>query len=140
MQFLSRGIIKLYLITELLAFGGTVRFIGKVSPILFSGILTGYCNTTADGRCLFEAGPFLTQFLYQAAICTYPENPSNRRLYEHEICIRHCRGLNSQPVRSRVCADLNRAQGRTSLWPSGQVITLLPPEVILCSLSDYRGI
>ena len=41
---------------------------------------------------------FLTQILYQA-ICTQRtrKNPSNRRLYEHGICIRHCQDSNSQP-------------------------------------------
>ena len=52
---------------------------------------------------------FLTQFLCQA-ICTQEprRNPSNRRLNEHGIYIRHCQESNSQPVPSQAGADTTR--------------------------------
>ena len=57
---------------------------------------------------------FLTQFLCQA-ICTQrtPKGPSNRRLNEHGIYIRHCQESNSQPVPSQAGADPTRPQFST---------------------------
>ena len=46
----------------------------------------------------------------------YPENPkdpSNRRLNEHGIYIRHCQESNSQPVPSQAGVDTTRPQWRT---------------------------
>ena len=40
-------------------------------------------------------------------------NPSNRRLNEHGICIRHYKESYSQPVLSQVCTDSTRSQWRT---------------------------
>ena len=45
----------------------------------------------------------------------YPENPSNRRLNEHGIYIRHCQESNSQPVPSQAGVDTTRPQWRNSL-------------------------
>ena len=54
---------------------------------------------------------FKTQFLCQA-ICTQRtrRDPSNRRLNEHGIYIRHCQESNSQPVPSQAGADTTRPQ------------------------------
>ena len=41
-------------------------------------------------------------------------NPSNRRLNEHGIYIRHCHVSNSQPVPSQAGADTTRPQKRDS--------------------------
>ena len=48
--------------------------------------------------------------LLHQTICTQRilKGPSNRRLYEHGICIRHCQDSNSQPVSSQVRADSTR--------------------------------
>ena len=49
----------------------------------------------------------------------YPENsedPSNHRLNEHRIYIRHCQESNSQPVPSQAGADPSRPQWRTFYW------------------------
>ena len=53
----------------------------------------------------------------------YPETrryPSNRRLNEHGIYIRHCQESNSQPVPSQAGADTTRPQWRTieHVWTS----------------------
>ena len=42
--------------------------------------------------------------------CCCWRNPSNRRLNEHGIYIRHCQESNSQPVLSQVRADPTRSQ------------------------------
>ena len=54
---------------------------------------------------------FSIQFLYQA-VCsqgTPRRDPNNCRLYEHEICIRHCQD-SMQPVPSQVHTNSARAQ------------------------------
>ena len=58
----------------------------------------------------------LTQYLCQAICNRVPRDSSNRRLYEHGICIRHCQESNPQPVPSQARADPTRPQWRSSSW------------------------
>ena len=63
----------------------------------------------------------LFYFLFKHNFCVKPyvpreprKDPSNRRLNEHGIYIRHCQESNSQPVPSQAGANTTRPQWRTS--------------------------
>ena len=74
-----------------------------------------------DFILLFSLSLFrLSLFFFQHNFCVKPyvpreprRDPSNRRLYEHGIYIRHCQESNSQPVSSQVRADPTRPQWQT---------------------------
>ena len=55
---------------------------------------------------LFFNTVFVSSHMYPGT----QRDPSNRRLYEHGICIRHCQDSNSQPVPSQVRAGSPRPQ------------------------------
>ena len=63
---------------------------------------------------------FILFYIFQHNFCVKPyvpreprRDPSNRRLNEHGIYIRHCQESNSQPVPSQAGADPTRPQWRT---------------------------
>ena len=63
---------------------------------------------------------FLNSFCVKPYVPREPRrDPSNRRLNEHGIYIRHCQESNSQPVPSQAGADTTRPQWRT---PSSLVL------------------
>ena len=63
---------------------------------------------------------FKPQFLCQAR--EPRRNPSNRRLNEHGIYIRHCQDSNSQPVPSQVQGEPIRPQCRPPTRPQNSIL------------------
>ena len=67
--------------------------------------------------CNFKWPLFLHNFCVKPYVPREPRrDPSNRRLNEHGIYIRHCQESNSQPVPYQAGADPTRPQWRTQFW------------------------
>ena len=70
------------------------------------------------------------RFFFKFNFCVKPyvtreprKDPSNRRLYEHGIYIRHCQESNSQPVPSQVRANPNSHSGFSLEFPEECIIS-----------------
>ena len=92
--------------------GGRVKAINGQAQIFVDADFPEVEGLTSDHlvEIHFFLNLFSTQFLCQA-ICVPREpqkDPTNCRLNEHGIYIRHCQELNSQPVPSQVGADPTR--------------------------------
>ena len=79
---------------------------------------------------------FSTQYFCQA-ICTQEprRDPSNRRLNEHGIYIRHCQESNSQLVPSQAGADTTRPQWRIVLIYGTETGIIYYGEMDVCGMS-----
>ena len=69
-------------------------------------------------------------FFFKHNFCVKPyvpreprRDPSNRRLNEHGIYIRHCQESNSQPVPSQAGVDTTRPQWQGCWWCDIQLVT-----------------